>query len=231
VDDDDVILSFTHVALDRHKGRRVITVLKDVCFELASKGRLALTGPSGSGKSSILDLAAGRLVASDGAVMFDGRDLAGLDDTQRSLNRLRAVSYVHQDALLLPQYSAQDNVALRLTLQGMPRPEAMDVAATALERVGLADRASHRPSELSGGERQRVAIARAIVTSPLLLLADEPTGSLDAGLRDEMISLLFETSGSAAVLTVTHDPAVACRSERVLRLTGGELCPIARRGF
>ncbi|MCL2317200.1 MAG: ATP-binding cassette domain-containing protein [Actinomycetia bacterium] len=199
------VLSFAHVSLQRWKGRQPITVLRDVTFEMAPGARLALVGPSGSGKSSILDLAAGRLVASAGSVVFDGQDLAALDDARRSLNRL--------------------------TLQGTPRAEALDMAAGALTRVGLTDRASHKPAELSGGERQRVAIARAIVTSPILLLADEPTGSLDAGLRDEMVGLLFEASGTAAVLTVTHDPAVAGRSDQVLRLTDGALYPVARRGL
>lgn len=217
------VLEFLDVSLNRVKKRRSLNVLADVSFTINRGEHLALVGPSGSGKSTILDLASGRLQATSGTVKLLGHDLGALGDTDRSLLRLRSVAYVHQDASLLPQYTALRNVALPLTLRGAGQTDALEVSREALDRVGLARRVDHRPKELSGGERQRVAIARAVVTGPDLLLADEPTGALDAELRDEMVALLLSVGGDAAVLTVTHDPEVAERSDRTLRLEAGQL--------
>lgn len=217
------VLEFHHVALDRHKKHRTLNVLTDVTFTVNQGEHLALVGASGSGKSTILDLASGRLLATNGSVKLLGHELSTLGDTDRSLLRLNTVAYVHQDASLLPQYSALQNVSLPLTLRGIKQAQALENSREALRKVGLTNRLEHRPKELSGGERQRVAIARAIVTGPSLLLADEPTGALDAELRDEMVELLLNVGGDAAVLTVTHDPAVAARSDRTLRLDAGQI--------
>lgn len=223
--ENEAVIFFDRVSLSRKRKRRVLSVLTDVSFTLERGEHLALVGPSGAGKSSVLDLASGRLSATDGAVWLLGNDLRLLGDAERSLLRLGSVAYVHQEPMLLPQYTALRNVALPLSLGGTRGREALERGREALDMVGLGHRIDHKPGELSGGERQRVAIARAVVAGPKLLLADEPTGALDAELRDEMVSLLFAAGGDAAVLTVTHDPDVAGRSDRLLRLDSGRLLP------
>jgi len=205
---------FRHV----HRRRGDVEVLRELSFALSPRDRVALVGRSGSGKSTVLALASGRLTATSGTVSVAGADLGAMTVDERARVRLSQISHVHQDFRLLPRYSARENVELPLLLQGVSRAEARDRATRALERVGLATRADHRTTELSGGEQQRVAIARAVVRSPTLLLADEPTGALDVGLRDEILALLFETCAEAAILLVTHDPAVAGAAGRTLEL-------------
>lgn len=194
-------------------------MLRGVTFELARGERVALVGRSGVGKSTVLGLASGRLTPSAGSVSIAGEDLTTLSEDERAGVRLRYVAHVHQDFRLLPHYSALENVELPLRLQGLSRREARQRAREALEQVDLAARAHHRPKHLSGGEQQRVAIARAIVRQPLILLADEPTGSLDAELRDEIIGLMFELCSDSAILLVTHDQAVADAADRTVEMT------------
>lgn len=207
-----------HYSYAKRPGDRV-TVLRGLTFDVSPRERVALIGRSGTGKSTVLNLSAGRLVTRDGTVTVAGHDLAELSTDERADLRLHHIAHVHQDFRLMPRYTALDNVELPLLLQGVPRPEARERARVALDRVDLAHRASHRPAQLSGGEQQRVAIARAVVRAPTLLLADEPTGSLDTELRDEILELMFRACADSAIVLVTHDPAVAEAADRTVRLT------------
>jgi putative ABC transport system ATP-binding protein len=200
------------------RGRVPVSVLRGLSFDVAPGERVALIGRSGTGKSTVLNLASGRLVASRGTVNLVGTDLSTLSIDERADLRLRHVAHVHQDFRLLPNYTALQNVELPLLLQGVSRTEARSRAALALDRVDLGSRIRHRPAQLSGGEQQRVAIARAVVREPALLLADEPTGSLDAGLRDDILTLMYHVCRASAILVVTHDPVVAESADRTVTL-------------
>lgn len=214
------LLELENVRYEYLDKRHTVPVLRDLSLKVDAGERVALVGRSGSGKTTVLNLAAGKLVASSGTVRLLGQDLSSLDADARARVRLRTVAYVHQDFQLLERYSALENVQLPLRLQGASPAEARERAVEALERVDLRGRLDHTPGQLSGGEQQRVAIARAVVTEPQLLLADEPTGALDAGLRDEILELLYEQRGGAAVLLVTHDPEVASTTDRAITLPG-----------
>ncbi|MEO7132443.1 MAG: ABC transporter ATP-binding protein [Dermatophilaceae bacterium] len=211
-------LEFRGVSFARHRRRRRIEILHDLSFRVAVGERVAILGPSGCGKSTILDLASGILAAESGTVVTLGHDLAAIGAPARAELRLGHIAHIYQDFRLFPMLSALDNVALVPRLKGMSREQARAEAAEALDRVGMSARTGHRPGELSGGEQQRVAIARAVVTRPTLLLADEPTGSLDADRRDEVMHLITSTCADAALVLVTHDPAVAAVASTVLRI-------------
>lgn len=216
----DPTLQFDDVRYD-YEGRKrsTIRVLSGLSFDVAPRENVALIGGSGSGKSTVLNLASGRLVAQGGTVTAAGHDLSNLTVDERADLRLAHIAHVHQDFRLLPNFTALENVELPLLLQGVPRAEARPRAREALERVSLQARIDHRPRQLSGGEQQRVAIARAVVRQPTLLLADEPTGSLDVGLRDEILGLMFELCAKSAIVLVTHDPAVAEAADRTVELS------------
>lgn len=184
---------------------------------------MAIVGPSGSGKSTLLGLLAGLDSPTHGRVLLAGQDLASLDEDRRAALRGRLLGFVFQSFQLLPALTALENVMLPLELLGLsdPRP----TAAAMLARVGLADRLGHYPKHLSGGEQQRVALARAFAVRPRLLLADEPTGNLDAATGRQVIDLMFAMNaeqGTTLVL-VTHDEALAQRCARRLRLVGGRM--------
>lgn len=217
---DDPILRFDDVHYSYPKRRKeIVRVLRGLSVDVAAGERVALIGRSGSGKSTVLNLASGRLVTPVGTVTAVGQDLATLTADERARLRLQHVAHVHQDFRLMPRYSALENVELPLRLQGVAPAVARERAREALERVGLGHRAGHRPKQLSGGEQQRVAIARAVVRQPTLLLADEPTGALDVELRDEILQLLFTLCAASAIVLVTHDPAVADAADRTVRLS------------
>ena len=184
---------------------------------------VAIVGASGSGKSTLLALLAGLDTPTAGTVELDGANLFGLDEDARAELRGRAVGFVFQSFQLLPSLTALENVMLPLELAG--RDDAEAAAREILARVGLAERLHHYPKHLSGGEQQRVALARAFVVRPKLLLADEPTGSLDAESGEAVIALLFQLnreSGTTLVL-VTHDEQLAQRCTRTVRLTAGRI--------
>lgn len=200
-----------------------LVILHEVSLAVGQGETLAITGASGSGKSTLLGLLAGLDVPSSGTVQVLGQDLFALDEDGRAALRGAAMGFVFQSFQLLPALSALDNVMLPLELAGHPRPR--EVARHWLERVGLGDRLGHYPKHLSGGEQQRVALARAFAPDPALLLADEPTGNLDAATGSAIIDLLFELNrerGTTLVL-VTHDPALASRCQRVVHMQGGRL--------
>lgn len=204
-------------------GERQVTALDGVTTEFDAGTFTAVMGPSGSGKSTLLHCAAGLERPSGGTVTVEGTDLGPLSETARTHLRRDRIGVIFQDYNLISSLTAAQNVALPLRLAGR-RPGAEAVAA-ALDSVGLADRAGHRPSELSGGERQRVAIARTIIARPAVVLADEPTGALDSNASRHVLELLkglVDTHGHTVVL-VTHDPVAAGYAQRVLLLADGRL--------
>jgi len=210
-------------------GRRVrdadgwLSILEDVSFRVASGDTAAIVGASGSGKSTLLGLLAGLDLPSAGRVVVGGQSLFDLDEDGRAAWRARHVGFVFQNFQLLPQMTALENVMLPLELAG--EPAAAERARELLDRVGLAERAGHYPRTLSGGEQQRVAIARAFAGSPPLLLADEPTGSLDAATGERIIDLLFTLNreAGATLVLVTHDEGLAARCRQRLTLKAGRL--------
>ncbi len=199
--------------------------LKNVAFSVEAGEFVAIMGPSGSGKSTLLYLLGGLDHPTDGKVFLGEKDISTLRDKALSEVRRQQIGFVFQFFNLIPVLTAQENVAMPLILDGVPRGEAMRRADQALQKVGLVDRQSHRPSELSGGEQQRVAIARALVTDPAIILADEPTGNLDSKTSDEVIGLLrniVDEYGRTMVI-VTHDPRVAAHADRIVFLRDGEI--------
>jgi len=208
-------------------GARPRAVLSGIGLELARGEYVAIVGESGSGKSTLLNLAAGLDVADAGTVSLDGTDLATLDDDGRTRLRRERIGFVFQAFHLLPHLTVAQNVALPLALAGTPRSQSDARVAEMLEAVSLGSAAASYPRELSGGEMQRVAIARALVHRPLLLLADEPTGNLDAESATQVLRLLREQvkRESGAGLLVTHSAAAAATADRVLVLTPDGLQP------
>jgi putative ABC transport system ATP-binding protein len=202
-----------------------VEILRGVDLSVAAGERVAVVGPSGSGKSSLIAVAAGLERPTFGAVRLFGQDLATLNEDGRARLRRSRVSLVFQAFHLLPNMTAEENVAAPLEIAGAPGAEAS--ARAWLERVGLSARRTHYPQQLSGGEQQRVALARALAARPALLFADEPTGNLDganaAAVADLMFSLVAETG--AALVMVTHDAALAARADRQVRMAEGRIVP------
>ena len=200
-----------------------LVILKDISLKVMPGEAVAIVGASGSGKSTLLGLLAGLDTPSSGAVRLDGADLFGLDEDGRAALRARLLGFVFQSFQLLPALNALENVMLPLELSSSAG--AADLARKMLTRVGLAERLRHYPKTLSGGEQQRVALARAFVTEPKLLLADEPTGNLDAATGAGVIDLMFEMNAEArtTLLLVTHDEAIAGRCGRKIRLVAGRI--------
>jgi lipoprotein-releasing system ATP-binding protein len=204
-----------------------IGVLNGVDLVLNPGEIVALVGPSGAGKSTMLHVC-GLLERPDGGmVLIAGRDCGGLSDEHRTLLRRRALGFVYQFHHLLPEFSALENVMLPQMIAGAPRREARAKAAVLLERVGLAQRLSHRPARLSGGEQQRVAIVRALANDPKILLADEPTGNLDHTTAASVMETLIETvrASGLAALIATHNLELARRLDRIVALEDGLLRP------
>lgn len=199
--------------------------LKDVTFSVAEGEFVAIMGPSGSGKSTLLYLMGGLDQPTSGKVFLQEKDISTVNDNTLSEIRRQQIGFVFQFFNLIPVLTAQENVAMPLILDGVPRYEALQRANKALQKVGLLDRTSHRPAELSGGEQQRVAIARALVTDPALILGDEPTGNLDSKTSDEVIQLLRKIVDEfgRTMIIVTHDPRVAAHADRIVFLKDGEI--------
>jgi putative ABC transport system ATP-binding protein len=205
-------------------GDRELEILKGVSFEIERGEWVALTGPSGSGKSTLLGLLAGIDSPTDGRLVLNDIDVTHMREVQLARLRNRTIGIVFQSFHLIPTLTAQENVEVPLYVSPHAA-EARERAAAMLARVGLADRADHRPHQLSGGEQQRVAIARALVTHPSILLADEPTGNLDSRTGQAVLDLIGDLRQALGltVVMVTHDPAVARAAERELHLLDGRL--------
>jgi putative ABC transport system ATP-binding protein len=215
----------TAVKKQYQKGRSTVDALAGVDLVIEDGEWLAIQGPTGHGKTTLLQVLGGLDRPTSGIVDFDGQNLAALRESQVTKVRAASIGFIFQTFNLIPTLSAQENVEAALVPLGVGATERRARALAALESVGLGDRARHLPSELSGGQQQRVAIARALVKEPKVLLADEPTGNLDEGTRDEIISLLeklWREHGLTLVL-VTHDSSVARRAQRVGVMRNGRL--------
>ncbi len=214
-----------NVSKEFRRDQLVIPVLNGMNLELEAGGYLALMGPSGSGKTTLLNLIAGLDRPTSGEVIVCGQDLSRATEGELSRWRARYIGFIFQMYNLIPVLTAYENVELPLTLTSLSRRERDEHVKAALEVVGLSERMDHYPRQLSGGQEQRVAIARAIVTDPSLLVADEPTGDLDAKSAGEILDLMqrLNTEFQKTIVMVTHDPGAAARAKRVLHLEKGVL--------
>jgi len=223
-----VVLEDVHLTLGSAAGP--VNILRGVSLEIATGETVSLLGPSGSGKSQLMMAVGGLERPSGGQVQIDGNDFAALNEDALARLRRAHIGIVFQAFHLIPTMTALENVALPLELAG--RRDAFSVAARGLAAVGLGHRVTHYPGQLSGGEQQRVAIARAFIASPKLLLADEPTGNLDAATGRLVIDCLFEHRArhGTTLLLITHDPSVAERCERQIHLLDGRIVADHRTG-
>lgn len=219
------VLSCRQLHKHFRQGPETVHVLNGVDLEIGRGELIAIVGQSGSGKTTLLQLLGGLDAPSAGEVLVMGQAIAQLGERQRSALRNRSLGFVYQFHHLLPEFSALENAAMPLMIRGEKKRHALERADALLQRVGLAKRVSHRPSELSGGERQRVAIARALVAEPACVLMDEPTGNLDADNAEAIQELLLElNSGSqTSFVIVTHDREMAARMRTVYSIDHGLL--------
>ncbi|HSA99153.1 MAG TPA: ABC transporter ATP-binding protein [Anaerolineales bacterium] len=206
-------------------GDSEVYALNGTTFTIAEGEMVAIMGPSGSGKSTLMSIIGCLDVPTDGKYSLDGEAIENMDDTGLAEIRSRKIGFVFQQFNLLSRTSALDNVMLPLTYAGVRGAERHERALKVLERVGLADRTHHTPSELSGGQQQRVAIARALVNEPAILLADEPTGALDSKTGVEIMDLFqrLHSENGQTVILVTHDPYIARHTDRIIKLSDGKI--------
>ena len=219
----DVMIAVSHVSKSVSDATGTLSILRDIDFTLRKGETAAIVGASGSGKSTLLSIIAGLDTPTQGTVSIDGQDLFARSEDERAALRAAQVGFVFQSFQLMPNLTALENVMLPLELAD--RPDARNTATAMLERVGLGERLGHYPKLLSGGEQQRVALARAFVVKPAVLLADEPTGSLDFATGEKVMALMFELNeelGTTLVM-VTHDRAIADRCERRITIEAGRV--------
>ena len=221
------LISIEHVSKVYRRDSLQIPVLEDIKLEIGKGDFVALMGPSGSGKTTLLNLIAGIDTPTAGRIIIDGRDISSMNESGLARWRSDHIGFIFQLYNLIPVLTAFENVELPLLLTKLSRKERQEHVRTALSIVGLADRMDHYPRQLSGGQEQRVAIARAIVADALILVADEPTGDLDAKSAEEILDLLNRLNGEfhKTVVMVTHDPRAAARAHRLLHLDKGVLSP------
>ena len=219
----ETILNITDLSKTYHSAGRTLTVLNNIDFDIAAGSTNAIVGPSGSGKTTLLGLCAGLDRSSSGTVELSGINLSNLTEDQRAQVRNQYVGFIFQNFQLLPTLTALENVMVPLELRNEKniRLRALDL----LDKVGLADRGHHYPSQLSGGEQQRVSLARAFSNAPKILFADEPTGNLDAETSEKVVKLIFDLNKEAGttLVLVTHDLELAAKTQRIVRIKGGRL--------
>ncbi|OPY12980.1 MAG: ABC transporter ATP-binding protein YtrE [Syntrophus sp. PtaU1.Bin005] len=219
------MVSIRDVSKSYRRGSRPVPVLEDISFDIAEGEFLALMGPSGSGKSTLLNLIAGIDTVDSGTILVGGLDISALEEAELARWRATHVGFIFQFYNLIPVLTAYENIELPLYLTSLSRKERQEHVEMALRVVNLSDRSDHYPRQLSGGEQQRVAIARAVITDPVVLVADEPTGDLDRHSAEEILNLmerLNEESGKTIIM-VTHDPRAAERAGIILHLEKGTL--------
>jgi lipoprotein-releasing system ATP-binding protein len=225
----EVLIRATKLNKTFRSGDSDLVVFADMDLEVVRGESLALIGESGAGKSTLLYLLSGLDTPTSGTISYNFRELRGLADSQLAEFRNREIGFVWQSHNLLPEFTALENVMMPLLVRGASQAEAQTASLENLAEVGLADRASHRAGELSGGEQQRVALARALVGKPSVLLADEPTGNLDARTGEMVFELLgrLQRVRRLTSILVTHNHSFALRCDRILKLEGGALVPVA----
>ena len=219
------LVSVQHIVKSYQRGGQIVPVLSDIHFDIGEGEFLALMGPSGSGKSTLLNLIAGIDKPDSGEIIIGGLDITQLSEGELADWRAQNIGFIFQLYNLMPVLTAFENVELPLLLTRLSRSERRERVDLALDMVNLTDRASHYPSELSGGQQQRVAIARAIITDPMILVADEPTGDLDRVSAEEILKLLKRLNSeiNKTIIMVTHDRRAAESAQAILHLDKGEL--------
>lgn len=219
------VLSLSGIERTFVQGKNRLEVLRGIDLELKEGEIVGLVGPSGSGKSTLLHIAGLLEKPDSGTIAINGEPCADMNDDSRTLVRRHHVGFVYQYHHLLPEFTALENITIPQIISGISRKEARRRAAEMLEWLGLSERASHRPARLSGGEQQRVAIGRALANAPKLLLADEPTGNLDPHTAGEVFNILIRLARGAGLsaLIATHNPNLAARMDRIVKLEDGHL--------
>ncbi|MCB2191308.1 MAG: ABC transporter ATP-binding protein [Deltaproteobacteria bacterium] len=222
------LIELKDVAKTYHIGDIAVDVLKGVDLSVEAGELLAIMGESGGGKSTLMNIVGFLDSPSGGGYKFEGKDAGHLDDDELARIRNQKIGFIFQQFNLLPRLTALENVMLPLVYRGMPYGQRLNTAKKVLERVGMAERMTHRPPELSGGQQQRVAIARALSGNPTLILADEPTGALDSHVSQEIMDLFLELNHNNKITTVmvTHDPNVGRQCRRTVRMTDGHLVEV-----
>ena len=219
-----MIIDLRDIYKDYNQGNMPVPVLKDLCLQVEEGEYVAIMGPSGSGKTTLMNIVGLLDTPTKGEYYLDEKAVTNLKEKDLSKLRLNTIGFVFQNFQLMPRESALDNVSLPLIYAGLKKRERHEKAMAALEKVGLADRASFKPTQLSGGQKQRVAIARAMVNSPKLLLADEPTGALDSKSGKQIMELFRQLNDEGVtVVMITHDRKVAEQADRIVYIIDGEL--------
>ena len=219
-----MILDLRNIFKDYDQGGEPVPVLKDVSLQVEEGEYVAIMGPSGAGKTTLMNIIGCLDRPTSGEYFLDEKQVLNLKDKEMSNVRLNSVGFVFQNFQLLPRETALDNVCLPLVYAGIKKKERKKLGMAALERVGLADRASFKPTQLSGGQKQRVAIARAMVNNPKILLADEPTGALDQKSGHQIMELFHKLNEEGVtIVMITHDKNVAEEAERILHIIDGEI--------